>query len=562
MIDSIKTQLGIYPMRIESFIEKTAGRSPQKTALVHGQQRLTYAELDSLCDRLAQGLAGRGVGRGDRVAVFLPNSVEAVAAIFATLKAGAAFVMINPSTKAEKLAYILNNSRAAAILLPAKKLDVLRSLGVLQSLDEELPHLRLAVLAGRHGKTSADPSPATAIIPGSDIKCVAFDQLASVEPKHAKTRADEQPVAPAGTADQAGSGTHKTPADLAAIIYTSGSTGRPKGVMLSHANIAAAIASISEYLHNTPDDVILNVLSLSFGYGLTQLLTAARVGATLVLEESFTYPHAVMRRFEEEGVTGFAMVPTIAAILLQMDLSKYDLCGLRYITNAGAALPVPHTVALRNVLPRVQIYLMYGQTECLRTSFLPPEMVDSRPESVGRGMPGTEVCIVGEDGRRALPGAVGELVVRGNNVMQGYWELPEETENSLRLDENGQKVLYTGDLFTADEEGFLHFVGRKDDIIKTKGEKVSPKEVEHALYSHGDIAEAVVFGVPDAILGEAVHAAVVLRDGCKLLERDVLRYCSRRLEDFMVPQKVTFHDTLPKTPNGKINKRELIKVVQ
>ena len=489
-------------MRIESFIEQSAQRSPRKTALVRGPRRLTYAELDSLSGRLAQGLGKRGVGRGDRVAVFLPNSVEAVAAIFAILKAGAAFVAINHSTKAEKLTYLLNNSRATAVILPAKKLAMLQSPG------EELPHLNLAILTGQPLGQTEGPA-----------KCHAADTVAFERIVDRQAENTHETVIPAA---------EKSERDLAAIIYTSGSTGRPKGVMLSHANIAAAVGSITEYLKNTSDDVILNVLSLSFGYGLTQLLTAAKVGATLVLEESFTYPHAVMKRFVEERVTGFAMVPTIAAILLQMDLTKYGLAGLRYVTNAGAAMPVPHTVALRNVLPWVQIYLMYGQTECIRTSFLPPEMIDTRPDSVGRGIPGTEVCVVDEDGRRAAPDVVGELIVRGDNVMQGYWELPEETEKTLRtekwpgLDQTEQEqadanVLHTGDLFTSDADGFLQFVGRKDDIIKTRGEKVSPKEVEHVLHSHPDIAEAVVFGVPDAILGEAVHASVVLRNGCELL---------------------------------------------
>ncbi len=519
------------PAIIESFLEESARRLPGKTALVCGRRRLTYGELDALANRLARGLIARGIRRGDRVAVFLPNSVEAVVSIFATLKAGAAFVMINPLTKAGKLAYVLKNSRAVAIILPGRKL------AMIEPLRDNLPHLHHLICTGNGRAADANG--------GS----VDFDRL--VEAHVGKAGDAEKPVVESA-AD-----------DLAAVIYTSGSTGRPKGVMHSHQNIVAAIDSIAEYLENHEDDVILNVLSLSFGYGLTQLLTAAKTGATLVLEESFTYPHAVMKRFEEEQVSGFAMVPTIAAILLQMDLTKYDLSRVRYLTNAGAALPRTHAAALRNILPQARIFLMYGQTECIRASFLPPEMVDTRPDSVGRGMPGVEVYIVDENGRRAEPGVVGELVVRGANVMRGYWELPEETEQSLRpCPESesgsgaGQKVLYTGDLFVADEGGFLYFVSRKDDIIKTRGEKVSPKEVENVLHSHPDIVEAVVFGMPDDILGEAIHAAVVLREGRRLLQREVLRYCSRHLEDFMVPRAVVFHDSLAKTPNGKIDKQK------
>ena len=505
---------------------------------------MTYAQLQELAERLSRGLIERGVQRGDRVAVFLPNSVEAVAGIFAVLKAGAAFVMINPSTKARKLEYVLSNSRAAAIVLPGRKL------AMIEPLRDNLPHLHTAICTGQV-HMAADPS--CELRRESGAHAVDFDGL--IEEQAAK-------------AEDAGKPLVQTAADdLAAVIYTSGSTGRPKGVMHAHENLAAAIESIADYLQNREDDVILNVLSLSFGYGLTQLLTAVKCGATLVLEESFTYPHAVMKRFVEERVTGFAMVPTIAAILLQMDLTKYDLSSLRYLTNAGAALPKPHSVALRNVLPHVRIYLMYGQTECIRTSYLPPEMIDAKPDSVGRGIPGVQAYIVDENGRRAEPGVVGELVVRGGNVMRGYWELPDETEIALhpvpRPDrepgsEPGEKALYTGDLFRADEDGFLYFVGRMDDIIKTRGEKVSPKEVENVLYSHPDVAEAVVFGMSDDILGEAVHAALVLREGRELFEREIMLYCSRRLEDFMVPQVVTFHDSLPKTPNGKIDKQELI----
>ena len=525
-------------MRIESYIEHSAASSSDKTALVCGHRRLTYAELNELCERLAQGLREQGVGRSDRVAVYMPNSVESVVAIFAILKAGATFVMVNPSTKSEKLAYVLNDSRAKAVLLPARKLALIQSLG------DKLPHLKLAVFTGK-AVNNTDQS--------DSFETVAFEHIVGQEAENLSRRDGE-----------------KSENDLAAIIYTSGSTGRPKGVMHSHANLSAAIYSIAGYLQNTPDDVILNVLSLSFGYGLTQLLTAVKVGATLVLEESFTYSHAVMKRFAEERVTGFAMVPTIAAILLQMDLSKYDLSSLRYITNAGAAMPEPHSKALRNILPWVRIYLMYGQTECIRTSFLPPELVDTRPESVGRGIPGTDVCIVDAEGIPVPPDVAGELIVRGDNLMQGYWELPEETQKTLRVQrwpdsdcphsQEPQKVMYTGDLFRADEDGLLYFVGRKDDIIKTKGEKVSPKEVENVLYSHPDIAEAVVFGVPDEILGEAVQAAVTLRNGSNTLEQEILRYCSQRLEDFMVPRSVAFYDTIPKTPNGKINKQELIGV--
>jgi acyl-CoA synthetase (AMP-forming)/AMP-acid ligase II len=248
----------------------------------------------------------------------------------------------------------------------------------------------------------------------------------------------------------------------------------------------------------------------------------------------------------------------MAAILLQMDLAKYDFSQLRYVTNTAAALPVEHILRLRNLLPGVRLYSMYGLTECKRVSYLPPAQLDVRPGSVGRGMPNEEVYIVDERGERVGPGGVGELVVRGANVMKGYWELPEETDKRLKPGPlPGEKVLYTGDLFRADDEGYLYFVGRKDDIIKSRGEKVAPKEVENVLYAHPDVAEAAVVGRPDAVLGQAIHAIVSLREGAAVTERELLQHCKRNLEDFMVPQSLEIRTSLPKSSNGKIDKRQL-----
>ena len=266
--------------------------------------------------------------------------------------------------------------------------------------------------------------------------------------------------------------------------------------MLTHLNIVSAATSITTYLENTPDDIIINLLPLSFDYGLYQVLMAFKVGGTIVLERSFTYPHTVIETIIREKVTGLPIVPTISAVLLQLDLSPYKFPDLRYISNTAAALPTHHIIRLRELFPHVRIYSMYGLTECKRVSYLPPDQIDIRPTSVGRGMPNEEVYIVDEKGQRVPPGVVGELVVRGSNVMKGYWELPEETEEKLKPGPfPGEKVLYTGDLFRMDEEGYLYFFGRKDDIIKTRGEKVSPKEVEDVLYSLPGIAEAAVIGV-------------------------------------------------------------------
>jgi amino acid adenylation domain-containing protein len=499
-------------VQVETFLERSAEKSPEKTALVCGSRRLTYIEIERQSNRLAHALIRQGVRRGDRVAVQLENSPEAVVAVFAILKAGAIFLVIHPSTKAEKLAYILNDCRACALVT-----DSARIAGLEQQLSG-LSHLKSIVLADAEWDRIVGDSVSPDTPP--EKQCIDID--------------------------------------LAALIYTSGSTGRPKGVMLTHLNIVSAATSITTYLENTPDDVILNVLPLSFDYGLYQVLMAFQIGGTLVLERSFTYPRAVLETVIREKVTGLPLVPTMAAILLQMDLSTYRFPALRYITNTAAALPVHQIAQLRKMFPHVKIYSMYGLTECKRVSYLPPDQIDIRPKSVGKAIPNEEVYIVDERGQRVGPGTVGELVIRGSNVMKGYWGLPEETEKVLKPGPvPGERVLYSGDLFQMDEEGYLYFVGRKDDIIKTKGEKVSPREVEEVLYGLEGIAEAVVVGVPDPVLGEAVKAVVTLRAGSAISEQEILRHCSRHLEDFMIPKFVEFRAALPKSANGKISRREL-----
>lgn len=502
---------------VNDFLEHSAERLPGKTALVHDGRRLTYAEVDRLAQGLARGLRDLGVRRGDRVAVFMDNSVEAVVSLFGALKAGAAFLMVNHGTKREKLEYILNDCSATVLLTQAGRAGVIREL--------LCPELRAVVMSGARAEGTSH---------------IDFDDL---------IRSSGEGGVQTGCIDL----------DLAAIMYTSGSTGRPKGVMLSHANMVSAAHSITTYLANTEFDVIMNVLPLSFDYGLYQVLMGFKVGGTVVLEKSFAYPFQVLDSMVREEVTGFPGVPTIFAILLRLkDIGSVDLHSLRYITNTAAALPKSHILKLRKIFPDVKIYSMYGLTECKRVSYLPPEELDRRPTSVGRGMPNEEVYIVNEQGERAAPGEAGELVVRGANVMLGYWNLPEETGRCLRPGRYpGERVFHTGDLFTMDTEGFLHFIARKDDIIKSGGEKVSPREIENILYSHDDIIEAAVVGVHDDILGQAIKAYVVPEHGSRLTEKEVLKYCSARLEPYMVPKQVEIREALPKTATGKIDKKGL-----
>jgi len=505
-------------VQIESFLEESARRAPEKVALVCGASRWTYAALAADVHRFANGLIALGVRKGDRVAVCLENGVEAVVSIFGILEAGAVVVLVNPMTKAGKLAFLLHDSGASALVIADKKFETVAS-----SLSVGA-RSRTVIVVGE-ARTS-DASGWTDVISGHD-------------PSRPPARAID--------------------VDLACLLYTSGSTGSPKGVMHTHLSLLAAMRSIGEYLATTADDVVLSVLPLSFGYGLTQLLPTFAAGGTLVLERSFAFPQVTLQRMAGENCTGFAMVPTIATILLQNDLSKFDLSALRYVTNAGAGIAPDLLKELRRRLPAARIFPMYGQTECIRATFLPPEEVDRNPTSVGKGMPNQEMWIVDERGQRLPPGGhTGELVVRGAHLMRGYWNQPDATAQKLRPGPvPGETVLHTGDLFRVDADGWFYFVSRKDDVIKTRGEKVSPREVENVLHALDGVLAAAVIGVADGLLGQAVKAFVVKKPGAELDEQGVLRHCARHLEDFAVPKQVEFLEDLPKTPNAKIDKQAL-----
>jgi amino acid adenylation domain-containing protein len=518
-------------MLLNEFLETSAQRCPDKDALICQSRRLTYGELESSANRLANALIARGfLEKQDRVAIYLDNSPESVISLFAVLKAGAVFVIVNPQVKARKLEYILNDCQVRVLITDGKHL--IETADVYSS----CPHLRSLVVT--------DPVD-DGLVLLDDIHVLS---LADLLQRYPDRRPPQQVI----------------DVDLASLIYTSGSTGNPKGVMLTHLNMVAAANAITAYLENTPDDIILSCLPLSFDYGLYQVLMSCKFGGTVVLEKAFTYPYKIIDLMIREKVTGFPLVPTMAAILLQMkNLAGFDLSRLRYLTNTAQALAPRHILQLQTLLPHVRIYSMYGLTECKRVSYLPPEQVSLRPASVGKAMPNTEVYIVGDDGRRIeTPGEIGELVVRGSTVMKGYWNLPAETAQRLKPGPYpNEKVLYTGDLFKTDEEGYLYFVSRRDDIIKTAGERVSPKEVENVLYEMEDIAEAAVFGVPDELLGQAIKAAVVLKEGSSVTEKDILTHCAKNLESFMVPKFIEIHATLPKTLTGKIKKTDLTRAV-
>jgi long-chain acyl-CoA synthetase len=510
-------------MLLHDFFTDTVARLPNKTALICDDQRYTYSALAARVNTLAHTLRATGVKRGDRVALFLDNSVEMAVGVYATLTIGAVFMPVNALTKQGKLAYLLNDSRAAALVT-----DIALENIWVEALAENKSVVAAIIVNGAAENFAASVA----------SRCVPY-------PTDLVTQYITEPA----TID----------CDLASIIYTSGSTGEPKGVMLTHLNMVSATRSVSGYLELNPDDIIICVLPLAFDYGLYQLLMSIKVGATLVLERSFVFPIKVLDIMAKEKVTVFPGVPTIFSSLMNLKgLEKFDLAALRKITNTAAALSEEHIRRLRALFPQAILYSMYGLTECKRVTYLPPDQLDIRPTSVGRGMPNEEVWLVDDAGNRLPNGSTGELVIRGSNVMRGYWEKPAETAKRLKPGPNvGEMVLYSGDLFRTDEEGWLYFVARRDDIIKSRGEKVSPREVENAIYSLEGVQDVAVIGVPDDVLGQAIKAFIVQREGFNLTEREVIRHCLARLENFMAPKVVEFVAELPKTDTGKIKKTGL-----
>jgi long-chain acyl-CoA synthetase len=507
-------------IRFEECLRRSAERHPEHVAIICQDSRTSYAELAGLVEQFAARLAAcPGFRRGDRCVLFLDNRLENAIGILGTLRAGGVFSVINPTTKADKLAFVLDNCEASVLVTQATLLPVARAASA------RAPSVRRLVVVD--GESTNDA------LSWKDFMAEAVPAL---------------PPVPQGI-----------DIDLAMLVYTSGSTGQPKGVMMTHRNVVFAATSVTSYLQMNHADVVLSVLPLSFDYGLYQLLMCVMCGATLVLEKSFAFPQKVLPLLAIEKVTGFPLVPTMAALIVQ--LRNFDpqwSASLRFLTNTAAALPPAHISRLQAMFSQARLYSMYGQTESKRCTWLPPEQLALRPDSVGIAIPGTEVWVADDSGEAVAAGVVGELVVRGGHVMQGYWRNEEATARTLKPGRyRWELVLHTGDLFRMDAEGFCYFVGRKDDIIKSRGEKVSPKEVENVLYAMPGIAEAAVVGVPDELLGRALKAIVVLAEGANIEPRDIIAHCLSRLEDFMVPRLIEFRTGLPKTSTGKIRRAAL-----
>lgn len=487
-------------------LRKRAQHEPDRTALITPDARASFAELDARASDLALRLRDLGVERGDRVATVLPNGLDCAVAIYGILRAGAAFSPVNPTIKPLRLAALLADLDAAAVICdPADAESV-----------------------GRSAEQASEVAVISELGDGSRAGSLRLPGALEV--------------------------------DLAAVIYTSGSTGEAKGVTLSHRNMTFVADSIIEYLSLSSADRILCVLPLSFNYGLYQLLMSVRVGATLVLEPGFAFPGRVISLLLEERITGLPGVPTVFQTLLSLNgLRERSYPDLRLITNAGAALPAPTVAAVRETFPDAELFLMYGLTEATRVAYLPPELVDSKPTAVGNPIPGTEAWLEDDSGNVLGPGQVGELIVRGAHVMQGYWNDPEGTAGRLRPGRwPWERTLATNDLFKLDDDGHLNFVGRRDDVIKSRGQKVAPREIEEVLISVPGVGEAAVIGVPDPLLGEAVVAHVSPGPNERLDAGELRRYCASKLEDFKVPRRVEIRAELPRTNNGKVDRRALL----
>jgi len=506
-------------------LRESARRLPDKEALVHGEERLTYREIAGRVERLAAGLQAAGLRRGDRIGIYLEPSVAQVLSIFAISRAGGVFVPINIQLYPEQVTHIaLDCGMKGLITRPAK----------LSGMAGQLPQiltLEFAILAGKQ------EAPAETAIPLQSLEDLC--QFTSSE-----VRSDQS-----------------ISKDLAAILYTSGSTGKPKGVMLSHDNVVAGSRIVSTYLEITSEERILAVLPFSFDAGMNQLMTAFHQGGTIVLI-NFVFAREVVQMLLKERITGLAGVPTLWSLLAQSNstLQKQPLPDLRYITNTGGALPLAVLGVLRKALPTTRVFLMYGLTEAFRSTYLPPSEIDRRPTSMGKAIPDTEILVLNETGQLCKPGEIGELVHRGPTVSMGYWGRPEDTDKALRPNpllpsELGdcERVCYSGDLVKTDEEGFLYYVGRRDTMLKSSGFRISPTEIEEVLFQSGQLRQAAVIGIPDEALGQSIKAFVVPRDGAVLSAQELIDYCGEKMPRYMVPRALEILDELPKTTSGKVD---------
>jgi len=509
-------------LRLHDLLDRSAARYAGRAALRCRGQTLTYDNLRALTARTAGGLKRLGIARGDRVAVCLSNRPELVEILLACSRVGAICVLVNPSLRARQLRHVLNDSGACVLVSDrASSVHAPSEVG-------DYPQLRsLVVVDGR--SISAPTTQGVAVYTLDELRSsVPVDRVAGI--------------------DQ----------DVAALFYTSGSSGRAKGVVVTHRNLVSGAECVAAYLDNTADDRILAVLPLSFDYGFSQVSTAFHAGACVVLT-NYLSPAALVQEIENEQITGLAGIPFIWSQLVAVKWPSVPT-SLRYVTNSGGVLPQPVIKALAARLPTTRIFCMYGLTEAFRSTYLDPAELFARPGSIGKAVPNQEVLVLRDDGTECEANEVGELVHRGSFVTLGYWNDPELTAKRFRPLPAAQGrpwyrqdvCVWSGDLVRRDEDGYLYFVGRADQQIKSSGVRVSPTEVEEVIGEIEGVTEVVAVGVSDEALGQVIAVAVASTESNRgaLAER-VREHCRAQLPTYMVPALLEIVAGLPRTENGK-----------
>lgn len=513
---------------LHHLLEHRARSHPDSPALVCKNAELSYAEVWDVSDRVAAGLHRIGLGRSSRVAVFLEKRIETVAAIFGTSAAGGVFVPINPLLRAQQVGYILRDCDVQVLVTSPERLALL---------GEELagcPSVKYVVVVGAILQPESETS----------VETLTWDMLIREPMSEALM---DRPI----------------DLDIAAILYTSGSTGRPKGVVLSHRNLIVGAESVAEYLGNTADDVILSALPLSFDAGFSQLTTAFSAGARVVLM-NYLLPGDVVKLCSRYGVTGLTCVPPLWIQIADQKWPEETAASLRYFANTGGRMPKSTLDKLRGHFPAAKPFLMYGLTEAFRSTYLDPAEVDNRPDSIGKAIPNAEIMVVRPDGSACDPGEEGELVHRGALVALGYWNDPERTAERFRpvpgriqAWRSPEMSVWSGDAVVTDEDGFLYFVGRKDEMIKTSGYRVSPTEVEEVAYATGLVRDAVALGIEDARLGQRIVVVATPADQSDLDPAALIAAMKRTLPSYMVPAQIRVLDEIPRSPNGKFDRKRL-----
>ncbi len=501
------------PEALHHLVERQAALRPSAEALRCGSETMDYATLWRRIQATAQSLTSLGATPGDRVALWLPKSIDSVVLIFGAAAAGAVFVPINPVLKAPQAGHVIRDSGARFLVTQAARLSTLeRELAQCPTLETLL--------------TVDEPPHGAAALPLDTTVAQTFDDALQVS----RRGGDE----------------------LATLLYTSGSTGRPKGVMISHANLLDGARIVAEYLDNRPDDRLLAALPLSFDYGFSQITTAFQVGATAVLLD-YLLPQQIPSAIQTHGITGLAGVPSLWNRLAALPWPASAGQSLRYITNSGGTLPVATIERLRTLLPQTRLFLMYGLTEAFRSTYLPPPLVQRHPDAIGLPIPGVDIHVVRPNGSECAVGEAGELVHVGPLVAQGYWGDPEGSRPVFRRWHDGRPAVWSGDRVCRDAEGLLYFQGRSDDTIKTSGYRVSPEEIEETAMQCEGVRIAVAVGLPDPVLGQQIALAYEGESRPETLEA----HCKTCLPIYMHPTRITQLDEMPLTPNGKPDRARL-----